>query len=157
MPQFHRQMVAGERLPFVVDVSNRAVAPWESSAIYHAGDLIRPTDLNATGYVYQVNAEGQSGAYEPTWATPAGAITQDGSLTLTAIVPPTSEDSVQGAVWVQLNPPDGALIISSLSFTDLTASAFLAGGTPGQTYTINAEVTMVSGAIYVAQIVLQVQ
>lgn len=157
MTQFNRQMVAGERLPFLVDVSNRVVPQWQPSALYHAGDMTRPTSANETGFAYQNGLEGQSGANEPTWATPAGSITQDGSLTWTAVVPPTSEDTIASAVWIQLNPPDSALIISGQSTTDLTASAFLSGGTSGLTYIVNAELTMVSGAIYIAQLVLAVQ
>jgi hypothetical protein len=157
MTQFNRQMISGERLSFVADVSNRVAPVWVPNAIYHVGDLVSPTPPNATGFVYENGAEGQSGASEPTWATPAGSQTQDGSLDWTAQIPPTSEDTVQSAVWVQLNPPDGALIITDQVITDLTASAFLSGGTSGQIYTVNAVVTMVSGAIYIAQIVLQVQ
>jgi hypothetical protein len=150
-------MVAGERLPFEVDVSNRSASPWNASSLYEANTIVSPTSANENGFVYQNAAEGQSNVTEPAWVPGAGSTTNDGSLVWTALVPPTSEDIITSANWVQLNPPDGALLISGQSIGDLIATAFLGGGTSGQTYTINAVVTMLSGAIYIAQIVLAVQ
>jgi hypothetical protein len=157
MTTFNRTMVAGERLPFQLDVSGRAVSEWTPNSIYEADTLIRPTDANETGFIYQNPDEGQSGANEPSWVATEGSNTQDGSLTWTALVPPSSEDVIASVSWVQVVQPDGALLINGQSFTDLLATAFFAGGTSGQSYTINGQVTMLSGAIYIAQIVLTVQ
>lgn len=157
MPQYNRNMIAGERLPFIVDVSNRSVEEWTPNSNFAANTLARPTDGNANGFMYQNAVEGKSGLNEPSWVASEGANTQDGSLNWTALVPPSSEDTVASAVWIQLNPPDGALLINGQTIGDVTASAFLGGGTSGQKYVINATVTMISGAIYIAQIVLSVQ
>lgn len=157
MTVFNRSMVAGERLPFTADISQRVIGEWQPSALYEASTLARPTDANETGFWYQNAAEGQSGPVEPSWLTPAGSNTPDGSLNWTALIPPASgEDTIASVIWIQLNPPDGALTISGQTNDALTASAYLGGGTTGKTYTVNAELTMVSGAIYIAQIILQV-
>jgi hypothetical protein len=155
--QYNRSMVAGERLPFEIDVSGRSASPWSASSLYEAGTTISPTAANENGFIYQNTAEGQSNVSEPSWIASAGSTTNDGSLVWTALVPPNNEDTISSATYVQLNPPDGALIISGQSIGDLIASVFFGGGTSGQTYTINAVVTMVSGAVYIAQIVLAVQ
>jgi hypothetical protein len=158
MTTFNRTMIAGECLPFIVDTSQRVVSEWQPSSLYVASTVLRPTDVNETGFWYQNTAEGQSGPIEPSWSTPAGSVTQDGSLTWTALVPPASgEDTISSVAWVQLNPPDGALSISGETNDALTASAYLGGGSSGKVYTVNAVVTMASGAIYIAQIILTVQ
>ena len=158
MTIFNRSMIAGECLPFIVDTSQRVVSEWQPSSLYVASALVRPTDANETGFWYQNGAEGQSGPSEPSWSTPAGNITQDGSLIWTALVPPASgEDTIVSVAWIQIDPPDGALTISGQTNDSLTASAYLGGGTSGKVYTVNDVVTMASGAIYIAQIVLTVQ
>ncbi len=157
MTVFNRTMLAGERLPFLVDVSQRAVSEWQPNALFVANSLVRPTDPNETGFVYSNPAEGQSGPLEPNWPTPVGAQVIDGSLNWTAVVPPApGEDTIQSVTWTQLNPPDGALLIIGQTNDSLTASAYLGGGTSGKTYTVECVVTMVSGAIFIAQIILQV-
>lgn len=157
MAIFNRSMVAGERLPFTADTSQRVIGEWQPSALYLASVVIRPTDANETGFWYLNGAEGQSGPLEPSWNVPEGSVTQDGSLSWTAVVPPSSgQDTINTVSWIQINPPDGALVISGETNDNLTASAFLGGGTSGLKYTINATMTMVSGAIYIAQIILTV-
>lgn len=157
MTTFNRSMVAGERLPFLVDTSQRVIGEWQPSSLYVASAILRPTDVNETGFWYLNGAEGQSGPVEPSWATPSGAVTQDGSLSWTAVVPPASgQDTIASVTWIQVVAPDGDLTITGQTNDTLTASAYLGGGTSGSVYTVNAEVTMLSGAIYIAQIVLTV-
>lgn len=157
MATFNRSMTAGERLPFLVDTSQRVVAEWQPSSLYVAGVLARPTDLNETGFWYLPGTEGQSGPIEPSWNSSAGSVTFDGSLTWTAIVPPAAgEDTINTVSWTQISPPDGALAITGQTNDALTASAYLGGGTSGSKYMVNAAITMLSGAIYIAQIILTV-
>lgn len=158
MPTFNRTMLAGERLPFVADTSQRVVGEWQPNALYEPSMMVRPTDLKETGFWYQTAAIGQSGVKEPTWATPVGSITQDGSLVWTAVVPPASgPDSIASVTWTQISPPDGALTISGQSNDTLTFTVFLGGGTSGLIYTVEGIATMVSGAIHIAKISLTVQ
>lgn len=141
----------------MVDVSQRALNVWEPSSLFAANALAQPTGANQTGFHYQAGTAGQSGTLEPSWPIPAGAVVTDGSLDWTAVIPPADgEDTIQSAAWIQLNPPDDALVINGQANNGLTASAYLGGGTTGKVYTTNARITMTSGAVYIAQIVLTV-
>lgn len=157
MTQFNRSMTAGERLPFQIDVGQRVVTPWSPNSIYEVSTYVRPIDGNETGFIYVNPAEGQSGPLEPAWVSPDGSYTQDGSLNWLAVIPPAAEDTISNVSCTQLTPPDGALIISGLSFTDLIVTVFLGGGTSGAQYTVNCVITMQSGSVYIAQILLAVQ
>jgi hypothetical protein len=155
---FNRSMIAGERKGFTVDVSQISVAEWEPGAIFDANALVSPTAIKETGFIYLNNGpEGQTGPTEPTWIVPAGQVVQDGSLTWTAVVPPASgQDSVASVGVLQINPPDGALGVSIQISSTLTAEVVVSGGTTGNTYTVNAVITMASTAVYIAQLVVQV-
>lgn len=155
--QINLSQLAGENLQYIIDVSASATNPWKAGASVAARSLIRPTWKNATGFVYQANAAGQSGGLEPAWPTAAGAMVADGSVTRTAIVPPASgQDSIASVTWTQKNPPDSALAMTDTSNTQLTATVFLGPGTYGQIYTVLATIIMVSSAKFVAEIVLAI-
>jgi hypothetical protein len=148
---------AGSRRLFQFDVGSLAVPPWQPAMSVLANAVIRPTQDNQTGYLYQAGSNGQTGDTEPGWAQTLGGTTTDGSLTFNAIAPPSiGEDSVASIVFTQVSPPDSALTITPGTNTQLVAEAWFAGGTSGNVYTINAAITMTSGAIYVPQIILTV-
>jgi hypothetical protein len=147
--------LAGQNLQYIIDVSSIAVNAWSANASVSANAVIRPTDDNQNGFLFQTAASGQTGQIEPAW--PKSGTVQDGSLVWTPLAPPAaSEDSVLSASWLQQSPPDAALTISSQSTGALTASAYLGMGTSGQIYTIIASVTMRSGAVYVVKIILAI-
>ena len=79
------------------------------------------------------------------------------SLTWTAAAPPAAgQDTIQSATWTQISPPDAALTITGQSNTSLVASALIGGGTVGNVYTIQIDVTMKSGVILPYQIILTI-
>ncbi len=149
---------AGQNLPYIIDVGNAAVVGWNAGISIAANALLRPTNPNQTGFLYKNNGPaGQTGALEPAWSKTVGGTTPDGSLTWTTVAPPAAgEDSILSVTWTQANPPDAALTITLQSFGALTATAYLGAGTSGQIYTINVLVTMVSGAVFRAQIILAI-
>ena len=152
-----RSQLAGANRPYEIDIGERAISAWVPNASIAAGAHTRPSSGHETGFLYQANAAGQTGALEPAWSTTLGGTTPDGSLIWTTVAPPAiGEDTIQSVAWTQQSPPDGALTITSESLDALTASAYLGGGTVGNTYTVLAEITMVSGAIHPVRIVLTI-
>lgn len=150
--------LAGQNLPYVIDVGNAAVVGWNAGASIAAGSLVRPTNANQTGFLYQSGSSaGQTGALEPAWPKIAGGTVVDGSVTWTAIAPPAAgEDFIASATWTQASPPDAALTITGQSLGSLAATAYLGGGTSGNVYTINAVITMRSPAVFRVQIILAI-
>lgn len=41
---------------------------WEASTDYVVGDIVKPNNLNYSGYIYKCTRAGRSGSSEPTWA-----------------------------------------------------------------------------------------
>ncbi len=151
---------AGGKRTYGLDVSALSVQPWQANASIPANALIRPTQKNQTGLIYQAGSGGQSGSVEPNWfiAIAAGAVVIDGSLSLTARVPPVAgQDQIASVAWTQMNPPDGALTIGAQANTTLVASAEIGGGTIGSTYTVLITVTMTSGQIWPQIIYITIQ
>jgi len=58
--------------------------------------------------------------------------------------------------WTQESPPDSTLTITSETNDTLTATAYIGGGTSGNVYTVKIEVTMVSTAIWGAELVVTI-
>jgi hypothetical protein len=149
--------LAAQSIPYIVDVGSVAVMGWSPGASVAGSALMRPTNANLTGFVYQSGAIGQTGLLEPAWPKTAGGTVVDGSITWTAIVPPAAgQDTVASATWAQASPPDGTLTITGQAIGALTATAYLGAGTPGNIYTVNAEITMHSGAIFRAEIIVAI-
>jgi hypothetical protein len=149
---------AGQNLPYVVDVGNVAVMPWAAGISIAANQLIQPTPTNDTGFVYQAGGAGQTGLNQPAWPMSAGGTVVDGSVTWTAIAPPAvSEDTIQSVSWTQAAPPDGLLTVTPSAPAALTALALIGGGTLGEIYTVNVLVTMKSGAIYRAELIISIR
>jgi hypothetical protein len=150
-----KEMRAGSNLLFQFDVSSLIIPAWTTNRGVSAAQLIRPTQPNQNGYWYQAGAAGQTGGTEPGWATTG--TTQDGSITWTPVAPPgTGQDSIASVQYVQQSPPDAALIITASGNTQRVAAAYWGGGTSGQVYTVNVQITMASGAIYIPQVMLTV-
>lgn len=149
---------AGSVRQRVIDVSLQAVPFWQPNVFVAANGVMRPTDLNTTGFTFKNGATpGQTGPIEPAWPKVSGGTTTDGSITWTAQAPPaTGEDTVVSASWTQQSPPDGALTIATQTTSSLTASAYIGGGTSGQTYRVLAAVTMASGAVYPVLLVISI-
>lgn len=162
---FQRTKLAAENLAFEFDVSQRAIAPWEAGEFIAASELRRPSTTtesadgkdHTTGFVYQNGATaGQTGAAEPAWAT-TGTV-KDGSCTWTPIAPPaTGESTISSATWTSSTAADGStLTLTSETFDPMVASAYVGGGKSGNVYTITIAVTITSGAIYGAQLIVTV-
>ncbi len=160
MTQSSTQIVqlAGAALRYEVDVGRDSLEFWDDGISIAASGIIRPTDQNLTGFVYVNGATaGQTGNLEPAWPTVVGGTVVDGSLTWTAAAPPAAgQDTIQSATWTQISPPDAALTITGQSNTSLVASALIGGGTVGNVYTIQIDVTMKSGVILPYQIILTI-
>lgn len=140
---------AGEIRPFSLDMSPVSVSAWQSLVSVDANALVRPSDDEATGFVYRAPASGQTGEDEPAWATSLVETTQDGSITWATLAPPASgQDTIASASWDQESPPDAALTITGLANTSLSANAMIGGGTQGQTYLVVVSITMTSGPVY---------
>jgi hypothetical protein len=152
-PPFTAQQTAGSARPYQIDLSSLTVNAWQANAWMAANALIRPTQPNQTGYIYQTTAAGQTGEVEPAW--PKTGSVSDGSLTWAPLTPPQG-DSISSVAWTQINPPDGMLTITGETHDQRTVTALIGGGTSGNTYTVQALVTMASGAIYPLQIVVSV-
>ncbi len=145
-PQYATQK-AGERRPFSLDASVLSVPVWQPSVAVVANSFVRPTDENATGFVYKTAADGQTDNDEPAWSV--SGTTQDGSLTWTPLAPAAAgQDTIASASWDQESPPDAALTITGEAITALSANAMVGGGTQGQTYLVVVSITMTSGPIY---------
>jgi hypothetical protein len=149
---------AGANIPYEFDVSLISVIAWAPSVSIVANQLVRPSNGNETGLLYQNGATpGQTGPDEPTWPTPAGAFVPDAALNWTGVVPPAvGQDVIQSVTWTQVSPPDGTLTISGQTHTSLTVSAFVGGGTTGKKYTILVLITMASGATYPIELVVTI-
>jgi len=147
---------AGANEPYVIDVSQVSAAAWQPGIFVAAGEIIRPTTANQTGFVYQADADGQTGLVEPAWAKTVGGTVTDGSITWTAAAPPAqSQDQIAAVVW-SVSGPDSALQITSQVHDALTASAYIGGGTSGAVYTVEVTVTMNSGAAWIVVILVTV-
>lgn len=145
-PEYATQR-SGELRPFTVDVSSLAVPVWEALIAIGASGFIRPTQENATGFVYQTSANGQTGTEEPAWST--SGPTQDGSLQWLPLAPAApGQDTIASASWDQESPPDAELTIAGVAHTSLAATAVIGGGTQGLTYLVVVSITMSSGPIY---------
>lgn len=148
---------AGGSYPRFVDVSDRSTPKWDENLPVAANSLIRPTKGNGTGFVYHAGGAGQTGENEPAWPTVAGGTVTDGSITWTAQAPPAAgQDAIASVVWSQVSPPDATLTISGQSNTTLVAQANIGGGTSGKTYTVRAQVTMTSSAVYIVLIIVAI-
>jgi hypothetical protein len=149
---------AGSKRLYEIDLSSQVVEAWQANIFIAPSALIRPTQPNQNGYVYQNGSQqGQTGALEPAWPNPAAQTVQDGSVTWTALTPVNAgEDQIQSVVWSQVAPPDPLLTISAQANSEVIASALIGGGTSGNIYTVLATVTMVSGAVYPIQIIITV-
>lgn len=159
LPPVQATQNAGGKRTYGFDVSALTVAPWQANASVQANALVRPTFKNQNGFIYQNGPNaGQSGSTEPTWLTPAGATLNDGSLLLTARVPPIAgQDSIASVTWTLVNPPDATVTIGSQVSTALVATAEVGGGTLGETYEILVMATMVSGQEWPQQIFITFQ
>ena len=152
-----KQQRAGSSRLYRFDVANLALQPWQPAMSVASLGVVRPTDRNLTGFAYQASAAGQTGPDEPGWPRTAGGTVVDGSVTWTAVTPPASgEDSIASVVLTQVQPPDGTLTIANPTGSGLIASALIGGGTSGYTYTVNVAITMVSGAVYIPQLMLTI-
>jgi hypothetical protein len=152
------EQLAGQNLQYTVDVSAIASNPWVANSAVAAGQVVRPTTANQTGFVYtNAGPAGQTGPLEPAWAKTAGLPVPDGSVNWTTTTPPAvTDDYIASATWTLVNPPDANLIISIMTNTLLVASAYLGGGTAGAIYQISVQITMHSGAKYGAIILLSI-
>ena len=148
------EQIAGTNQPYRVDVSLQSVEQWQANMSVVGGSIIRPTIPNSTGFVYEnESANGQTGPIEPAWPRVAGGTVQDGSLTMTAVVPPSpGQDAIATVTWSQINPPDATLTIGAQSNTQLVASADIGGMTQSRVYLLLCEITMASGAEYAQRI-----
>lgn len=52
---------------------------WTASTSYSEGDIVKPTNLNYSGYIYKCTREGTSGATEPTWKKDLSTVIDDGT------------------------------------------------------------------------------
>lgn len=143
---------ASEDVAREVDFGLEAVQVWLANSGVSANDYRRPSTAtesedgsdHSTGFIYQAAAEGQTGAVEPGWGQAAGGTTPDGSLSWKAVAP-GSQNPLTAAQWNLITPPDSALTVSSTQFAGVVASAILAGGTAGKTYTVDCVGTLQSG------------
>lgn len=148
---------AGGNYPYTIDVSARTTSQWLANTPFPAAALVRPSDGNGTGFAYQASGAGETGENEPAWPTTAGQTVVDGSITWTADVPPAAgQDTISSVTWVQSNPPDATLTLGSQSHNSFAVTGYVGGGTSGKVYTIVITITMSSGAIYPAQLVLTI-
>lgn len=152
------EQIAGSELPYKFDLSSVAARAWQPNAYVKANVVLRPTTGNETGFVYpNGNAAGQTGPIEPAWPKTAGASVQDGSLTLTAAIPPApGQDTIMSVTWTQSNPPDPTLTITGETNDEFTVGANIGGGTAGNTYTILVLATMASGVIWPVVLILTI-
>lgn len=159
LPPVQATQNAGGKKTYGFDVGALTVAPWQPNASIPANALIRPTQKNQTGFIYQNGASaGQSGSSEPTWLAAVNATVSDGSLLLTARVPPVvGQDQIASVAWTQVNPEDANLTIGNQANTTLIATAEIGGGTVGVTYQVLVTVTMTSGQIWPQSIYITIQ
>ena len=52
---------------------------WVASIEYDEGDIIKPTNLNYSGYIYKCVRSGESGSTEPTWEKDLSTVIDDGT------------------------------------------------------------------------------
>lgn len=159
LPAVQGTQNAGGKRTYGFDASALSVAPWQPNAFVSPNALIRPTLKNQTGFIYQNGSNaGQSGNIEPAWPNAANATVADGSLDLTARVPPVvGQDQIDSVVWSQVSPPDATLTIGAQANTSLVATAEIGGGTAGNTYEVLVTVTMTSGQIWPQSIYITIQ
>ena len=161
-----RTKFAAEAMPFELDLGQAAVEAWQPDVTIAAGAIRRPRNKfesadgtdHSNGYVYQAGSSaGQTGPTEPIWAT-TGSVS-DGSVTWAPVPPPAvGADQIAAASWTQIGAQaDGSQIaITAQPFDALTTGVILSGGALNNTYTIQAAITMESGAVYVVKLLLTV-
>lgn len=150
-------MRAGSNRLIQLDVGALIVPAWQANMAVSASGFVRPTQCNQTGFWYQAGTAGQTGNDEPGWGSTLAGLTPDGSLEWTAVAPPGSgQDSIASVVYTQVAPPDALLVVTQSTNSQRVAQAFFGGGTSGNVYTVDAAITMVSGQIFVPQIILTV-
>jgi hypothetical protein len=148
---------AGSNILRQLDVGALIVPAWQANMAVAAGATFRPTRKNSTGFWYQGAASGQTADSEPGWGTILAGLTEDGSVSWTAIAPPGSgQDSIASAEYTQVNPPDSALTVTPGTNSQRVAQVSFGGGNAGSVYTIDAAITMASGQVYVPQFILTI-
>ncbi len=151
-----RRQGAGDRRFYFFDFALRAVDEWTPDTQYSPDALVRPTQGQETGWYYtQGSTQGLSGPLEPTW--PLSGPVADGSCTWTPIAPPATEDTIQSATWATFEPPDATLVLDGASTAPTTAGTYVSGGTPGFDYLARCTVTMTSGAVYTADLLMEIR
>lgn len=150
-----RAKFAGATKPFTIDLKRYLRSYWIAGRRYSANDCVRSPTIS--GFAYQASSDGEAGSVEPAWPRTLSGTVTDGSLTWTAVAPGTNAvDTIASVAWSQVNPPDSALTIGTLSNTIEEMTAHFTGGTAGQVYRIKVDVTTTAGLVYEVQFDLEV-
>jgi hypothetical protein len=136
-----------ERTPLRIPLrGSEFIRTWEAQNVYAAGERVRPRKAN--GYEYECTAPGQVLLREPSWPIILGDAVSDGSVTWTcrAISNASLTREIQSVTWI-----GGGLTIDGTAFVSASGenelSAYISGGTAGQTYEVIARITFSDGSI----------
>jgi hypothetical protein len=148
---------AGERQDYAFNLTREFANLWEADAPYASSDKVRPNSLPGTGFEYSSSGGVSNGAAEPAW--PATGTVVDGSITWTtgAITNDSLRHRIVSVEWSS----DSDVPTSDQVETDDPALQEVRiwvgpGGTVGETYLIEGEITTDQDAIYTVRIELTI-
>lgn len=142
------------KLPVEFDWTPACANTWAAGEVYGVNEVVRPSTYN--GYEYKCTTAGQAAgdsALEPSWPVTVGGTVTDGSVVWTCqlISNASLAKTIATSVW-----DGGALTVSGAVVVSTNGeqqtAALVAGGTVGQTYTVENTVTFSDGTIDVAAV-----
>lgn len=139
----------GDKLPIRIDLTDFCERRWDNrrgAGIYQAGNFIRPTPQNRSGYEYECTAGGQVGTEEPAWPTVVGQTVLDGSVewTCRAISNSSLLKTIVSAVW----DGDGFTVTDEVIVNtngEQLVSCFISGDQSLGKYLVTVQVTFSDG------------
>src|SRR5579863_8256195 len=145
-PQPFREYFAkvGFKGPFAIDWEDELSVRWPAAGRYiAAGIIVRPTQ--ATGFEYLCSTPGYTGDAEPSWQTPAGSTTSDGSVVWTAqpVTNGSLTSTVTGSAWAAV--AGVTLTGSAFARQEATVVADFTAATSPNDYELVNTVTLVDG------------
>jgi len=148
-----RTKKAGEVITYEIPWWHYIGRTWRRGERYIVATFVRPTAPN--GFEYECTVAGQTSIREPSWPTTVGATKVDGSVTWACrAIGNNALDVIGTSVW----PVVQGITIANEQ-TDAVkqlTSARISGGTIGQTYEIENEITTASGDEYIFTLELKI-
>lgn len=137
---------SGETVAIKVDWHDFLANQRQPGAIVASGAIVRPTRKRATGLQYRCTTAGTTSG-QPTdrlrWPRTSAATLTDGTVVWTAEA--MTDASLRTTISANDWPAVAGLTFGAVSNADLVYTLLVSGGTSGQTYDIEHEITCANG------------